>query len=131
MLILSHTCTDVNANCSLVRPFLCAQALSLWQSILDGPLLRILQQDNSSNPVRASACDCIANIGAEVFDLLPVSGDGGEGGGGGGGAFTDSWNLIRASICDCITNIRAEVFDLLPVSGDWGWGGGGEFYKQL
>ena len=74
-------------NCSLVRPLLCAQALSLWQSILDGPLLRILQQDNSSNPVRASACDCVANIGAEVFDLLPVSGDWGVAGS----------NLIRAS----------------------------------
>ena len=71
--------TDQYAKLFIGVPLLCAQALSLWQSILDGPLLRILQQENSSNPVRASACDCIANIGAEVFDLLPVSGDWGGG----------------------------------------------------
>ncbi|XP_070205596.1 HEAT repeat-containing protein 6-like isoform X1 [Littorina saxatilis] len=46
------------------------QALSVWQSVLDGPLLTILQQSDTTNPVRASACDCVANVGAEIFTLL-------------------------------------------------------------
>ena len=66
---------------------------------------------DSCNSIKASACDCIANIGAEVFDLLPVSGDCGVG----GGAFTDSGNLIRAS--------TPGVFDLLLVRGLSGGGG--------
>ena len=39
---------------------------------------------NSGNP-RASACDCITNIGAEVLDLLLISGGKWVRVGGGGG----------------------------------------------
>ncbi|KAK7487937.1 hypothetical protein BaRGS_00020838 [Batillaria attramentaria] len=47
-------------------------ALSLWLSVLNSPLLQLLQMPGS-NPVRASACDCVSNIGQDVFQQLPLT----------------------------------------------------------
>ncbi|KAL8621513.1 hypothetical protein ACOMHN_026185 [Nucella lapillus] len=46
------------------------QVQQLWQAVLGGPLLTILCDDHTTNPVRASACDCLATIGHCVFTLL-------------------------------------------------------------
>ena len=49
----------------------CIQALEFWLYQLNGPLPAVLQ--NPMNPaVRATACDAISNIGAKVFEQLPV-----------------------------------------------------------
>ncbi|KAK6184220.1 hypothetical protein SNE40_006730 [Patella caerulea] len=46
------------------------QMLEFWMSFLNGPLPGILQSDGI-NPVRANACDCISNVGMDVFKDLP------------------------------------------------------------
>jgi hypothetical protein len=48
------------------------QAVGVWESVLEGSLMAILQDSHSTNPVRASACDCVANIGNDVFVCLAV-----------------------------------------------------------
>ncbi|XP_041349716.1 HEAT repeat-containing protein 6-like [Gigantopelta aegis] len=47
------------------------KVLEFWLCQLNGPLPGILQTV-TYNPVRANACDCIANIGSEVFSCLPM-----------------------------------------------------------
>ncbi|XP_076434572.1 HEAT repeat-containing protein 6-like isoform X2 [Babylonia areolata] len=42
----------------------------MWQAVLDGPLLDILSGPTTTNPVRASACDCIATVGPDIFTCL-------------------------------------------------------------
>ncbi|ESO95312.1 hypothetical protein LOTGIDRAFT_116900 [Lottia gigantea] len=44
--------------------------LEFWMSFLNGPVPAILQCEGN-NPVRANACDCISNIGMEIFQQLP------------------------------------------------------------
>ncbi len=47
------------------------QALDFWMYQLNGPLPTVLQ--NPSNPaVRATGCDAISTIGAQVFLQIPV-----------------------------------------------------------
>lgn len=46
------------------------KALEFWEYLLAGPLLSALQSDGNS-PVCAAACDCLSNIGPDIFPLLP------------------------------------------------------------
>lgn len=47
-----------------------SQALEFWEYLLTGPLHSALQSEDNS-PVCASACDCLSNIGPDIFPLLP------------------------------------------------------------
>ncbi|XP_075220789.1 HEAT repeat-containing protein 6 [Lycorma delicatula] len=44
------------------------ECIDMWKSLLKGPLLKILQ---STLPLAAVACDCLANIGPNIYQLLP------------------------------------------------------------
>lgn len=48
------------------------QALEVWMRILNGELPKLLQ-GSTNQSARATACDCLANVGAAVFEKLPVS----------------------------------------------------------
>ena len=44
----------------------------MWKAMLNGPIQTALQ--NRSEPiVISSVCDCLSNIGPDVFSKLPVS----------------------------------------------------------
>lgn len=43
-----------------------------WDYILNGPIPKILQRE-THNPVKAVTCDCLSNIGADVFNIISVS----------------------------------------------------------
>ncbi|XP_033748444.1 HEAT repeat-containing protein 6-like [Pecten maximus] len=46
-------------------------AKEFWSFMLMGPLPNILQTE-TNNAVRATSCDCISNVGPEVFAVLPM-----------------------------------------------------------
>ncbi|OWF39764.1 HEAT repeat-containing protein 6-like [Mizuhopecten yessoensis] len=46
-------------------------AKEFWVFMLMGPLPSILQME-ANNAVRATSCDCISNVGPEVFAVLPM-----------------------------------------------------------
>ncbi|XP_069136002.1 LOW QUALITY PROTEIN: HEAT repeat-containing protein 6-like [Argopecten irradians] len=46
-------------------------AKEFWVFMLMGPLPNILQTE-TNNAVRATSCDCISNVGPEVFTVLPM-----------------------------------------------------------
>ncbi|KAL3856514.1 hypothetical protein ACJMK2_011262 [Sinanodonta woodiana] len=47
------------------------EVLDFWMSLLNGPVPAVLQVP-VNNPVRATTCDCLANIGADTFIALPM-----------------------------------------------------------
>ena len=55
--------------------FVCVlQLLDFWVKLLQGPLTTILQDTSSRCPKFCSATvDCLSNIGAQIFEILPVS----------------------------------------------------------
>ncbi|XP_063396144.1 HEAT repeat-containing protein 6-like isoform X1 [Mytilus trossulus] len=42
-----------------------------WDYILNGPIPKILQRE-AHNPVKAVTCDCLSNIGADVFNIISM-----------------------------------------------------------
>lgn len=51
--------------------FSVSEALIFWNALLSGPLVEALQ--NESQPqLRATCCDCLANIGSTVFEAIEV-----------------------------------------------------------
>ena len=50
------------------------QMLQFWLKLLDGPLINMIQEGSSvSAPSCSAAVDCLSNIGAVIFNELPVS----------------------------------------------------------
>jgi len=47
------------------------ESLQFWQMVLSGPLMSLVQNVGQAAP-RAVGCDCLAAIGAEVLEQLPV-----------------------------------------------------------
>ncbi|XP_064612344.1 HEAT repeat-containing protein 6-like [Liolophura sinensis] len=47
------------------------QALDFWLGLLNGPLPALLQC-HAHPPVKAALCDCLADLGPDIFELLPV-----------------------------------------------------------
>lgn len=48
------------------------QGLKFWLHLIDDPLIRLLQNEKDAS-LRAIGCDCLASIGTDVFEHLPVS----------------------------------------------------------
>ncbi|XP_017785560.1 PREDICTED: HEAT repeat-containing protein 6 [Nicrophorus vespilloides] len=46
------------------------RSVTFWQCLLSGPLLGLLQNEDQAT-LRAIACDCLASIGANVYEELP------------------------------------------------------------
>ena len=47
------------------------QAVDFWLPLLQAPLPLVLQKQ-SNHAVRATACDCLADVGAKTFEQLPM-----------------------------------------------------------
>lgn len=47
-----------------------SECIEIWVSLFSGPLSFVLQ---STSTLAAVACDCVANIGSNIYELLPVS----------------------------------------------------------
>jgi len=45
--------------------------VQLWLGVLSGPLQTALNS-NSSQTIRSTICDCLSNVGQNVFVTLPV-----------------------------------------------------------
>ncbi|XP_014664957.1 PREDICTED: HEAT repeat-containing protein 6-like isoform X2 [Priapulus caudatus] len=49
------------------------EAVAVWGSLVGGPLLGLLQTTGHTTiALRATVCDCLSNMGAVVFELLPL-----------------------------------------------------------
>lgn len=46
------------------------QALSLWLPLMNGPIQNAVREDVNQT-VKATVCDCLSNIGSDVFEKLP------------------------------------------------------------
>ena len=46
--------------------------MQLWLGVLSGPLQTALNTINSPT-IRSTVCDCLSNVGQNVFVVLPVS----------------------------------------------------------
>lgn len=44
--------------------------LGFWQSLLNGPLIKLVQDENYPL-IRAAGCDCLSSIGSRLFQELP------------------------------------------------------------
>ena len=70
-----HGDSDVEVPALVRSEIVCVvllQVQELWLPVLSGPLPAVLQ-DMAHHAVRSTACDCLSNIGAAVFEKLPVS----------------------------------------------------------
>jgi hypothetical protein len=47
------------------------ESLQFWQMVLSGPLMSLVQNVETA-ALRAVGCDCLATIGTEVLEELPV-----------------------------------------------------------
>lgn len=60
-----------NNNDSQQSQLISDSALSLWLSLLSGPLTSLIQNDSQHETVKAVACDCFGSIGPHIFERLP------------------------------------------------------------
>ena len=53
------------------KTFTMDEALGFWNSLLSGPLVQALQNECDAH-LRAICCDCLADIGPQVFEAIEV-----------------------------------------------------------
>lgn len=61
--LIQNLFSDFKSSCSI-------DCYKLWSSMLQGPLVPMLQ--STSGILAAAAADCIANITSTIFEQLPV-----------------------------------------------------------
>ncbi|VDI23178.1 Hypothetical predicted protein [Mytilus galloprovincialis] len=68
-----------------------------WDYILNGPIPKILQRE-THNPVKAVTCDCLSNIGADVFNIISDV-----------NFVADAANAILTCMADSSLNVRLKT----------------------
>ena len=48
------------------------KCVQFWQTVLSGPLVALIQNAEHTM-LRTVGCDCLATIGTQVFEQLPVN----------------------------------------------------------